>query len=102
MAQRNERRHDERDRLREATREEIAELRDTNVDDETSEVDVRLAHVAAKTAAHTVRHMSQPDSDAPARPAWHQKPATKAGAVLALLSALAALVEALRQAGLLK
>jgi hypothetical protein len=104
MAQRDERRHDERNRLREATREEIAELRDTDVDDEPSEVDVRVAHVAAKAAAHTARRMSQPDTDAPApiRAPWHQKPAGKAGAVLALLSALAALVEALRQAGLLK
>jgi hypothetical protein len=104
MVQRSERRHDERNRLREATREEIAELRDADVDDEPSEVDARVAHVAAKAAAHTVRHMSQPDSDAPAdRPApWHQKPAGKAGAILALLGALATLVEALRHAGLLR
>lgn len=91
-----ERRNDERDRLRHACAEELAELRDAD-EDETSAVDV-----AAETAARTVRQLSKPDSDAPARQPWHRTPVGKGGAIVALLSALGALLEALRQAGILK
>jgi hypothetical protein len=93
-----ERRNDERDRLRTACQHELAELREAD-EEETSEV---VADVAAKAAARTARHLSKPDSDAPERQPWHRTPAGKTGAILALLSALGALIEALRQLGLIK
>lgn len=96
MAQRDERRHDERDRLRQACTDELSDLREAD-DNETSDV---MLDVAAKTAARTARHLSKPDSDAPPR-AWHQKPASKAGAILTLIGLLAAAIKALQDAGLL-
>ncbi len=41
----------------------------------------------------------QPANDTPPPPSWHQTKGGKAGAILAALSALGAVVEALRQAG---
>ncbi len=96
MAPPSERRNDERDRLRDQCERELDELRDAE-EDETSAVDV-----AAETAARTVRQLSKPDSDAPARQPWHRTPQGKAGAIVALLSALGALLETLRQVGVLK
>jgi hypothetical protein len=94
-----ERRHDERNRLRDACTRELEELREAD-EDETSEV---VLDMAAQAAARTARQLSKPDSDAPPRQPWHLTGHGRMGAALvALISIAAAIVEALRQAGLLK
>lgn len=91
-----ERRNDERDRLRAACSSELSELREAD-DDEQSDV---MADVAAKTAARTARQITLPDSEPPVRK--RPSPPAIAGAILALGAAATAVVEALRQAGIIK
>jgi hypothetical protein len=96
-------RNDDRRRMREDTERGLRELADADWD-ETSEV---VASAAAKAAAKTAHRMSRPDTDSPdsiaAKPPWHRTPAAKAGgAIAAVLTALASLLAALQQAGLLR
>jgi hypothetical protein len=87
-----ERRHDERDRLREACKRELAELREADEDEQSDVVDA-----AAEAAARTARRLSRPDSDPPLSKALHRTPAAKVAIASALLL-LAAVAEAIRQA----
>lgn len=95
-------RSDDRRRGREETERGLRELEDADWD-ETSEVAVKAASdAAAKTAAR----LSRPDTDPPEseipKP-WHRTKAAKAGGTIAaILTAIASLLAALQQAGLLK
>jgi hypothetical protein len=92
---------DEKRRDYEATERGLRELEDANWD-ETSEV----VDAAAKAAAKTAHRMSRPDTESPdsvaAKPPWHRTPAAKAGGIAVVITALASLLAALQQAGLLK
>lgn len=94
-----ERRNDERDRLRSACERELAELREAD-EDEKSEVEA-LTDAAAKAAARTAHHLSQPDSDGPPARKKHG-PGAVLAALVTLGAAAAAVVEALRRAGFIK
>jgi len=89
-------RSDELDRLRRESESTLRELEDAD-DDEVSGV---IAEAAAQAAARTAKQITIPDSDAPAK----KKPggATVAAALITLVSAIAGLLEVLRQAGWLK
>lgn len=93
-------RNNDRHRLRAETERAIQEIADADWD-ETSEV---VADVAAKTAARTASRLGRPDSDAPseARTKWHQSPQAKAGGIVALVAAIGAILQALRELGVLK
>jgi hypothetical protein len=90
-------RQSERDRLREQCVQDLRSLREAD-DDETSDV---IAEAAAQAAARTARQITLPDSDAP--PRKKAQPAHKVAAAVVTLGACAwAVLEALRQAGVLK
>jgi hypothetical protein len=89
-------RQSERDRLREQCVQDLRSLREAD-DDETSDV---IAEAAAQAAARTARQITLPDSDAPPK---KKQPAHKVAAAVVTLGACAwAVLEALRQAGVLK
>lgn len=83
----------ERRRLRHETEVALSKLADADWD-ETSEV-------AARTAARIVRHMSKPDSDAPALP-WHRRRDVRIGGgiVATVLTVLASILAALERLGM--
>lgn len=88
----------ERERLRASFESDLSELRDVD-DDETTDAAIE---VAARTAAR-VQQLSRPELELDAKPPWHRTPAGKVGAIVAAtLSALGALAEGLRQAGVFK
>jgi hypothetical protein len=82
----------ERERLRRDTERALSKLEHADFD-ETSEV-------AARTAARTVRHMSLPDSDAPAV-AWHRRRDVRIGGGIAatVVTLLASILAALERMG---
>lgn len=97
--------NEERDRLRAACRSEIDELLDAD-DDETSNVAQAVAQAAAQAAAVTAHRITLPDSDAPPRKRWHETHAGKGGLLVAVVTAVTAIVagavQGLRAAGILK
>lgn len=94
-----ERRNDERDSLRVACRREIDELHEAD-DDEHSDV---IVDAVAKAAAKTAARITLPDSDSDAPPKRKAPGAPAvAAAIVALGAVAAAVLEALRQAGVVK
>lgn len=78
-------------------RESDQALRELAEADDSDEVSGVIAEAAAQAAARTVRQITIPDSDPPARK--KHGPAAVAAALVTLGAAAAALLEALRQAG---